>query len=74
MICFGIHFAICTKLLQNEVSNMKSFSNHLAIDLGTVNTLLYAKDRGIVVNEPSVVAVGLDDDVKERIVAVGSEA
>ena len=53
---------------------MKSFSNHLAIDLGTVNTLLYAKDRGIVVNEPSVVAMGLDDDVRERILAVGSEA
>jgi rod shape-determining protein MreB len=53
---------------------MKSFSSHLAIDLGTVNTLLYVKDRGIVVNEPSVVAVGLGDDLKERLLAVGSEA
>lgn len=33
------------------------FSNDLAIDLGTANTLVYAKDRGIIVNEPSVVAV-----------------
>ncbi len=74
MVCFGIDIAIYTKLLQNEVLNMKSFSNHLAIDLGTANTLLYAKDRGIVVNEPSLVAIDLDDDVKERIVAVGSEA
>jgi rod shape-determining protein MreB len=53
---------------------MKSFSSHLAIDLGTVNTLLYVKDRGIVVNEPSVVAVGLGDDLNERLLAVGSEA
>jgi rod shape-determining protein MreB len=53
---------------------MNFFSNQLAIDLGTVNTLLYTKDRGIVVNEPSVVAVKLSDDLNERILAVGSEA
>ena len=32
------------------------FSNDLAIDLGTANTLVYAKGKGIVVNEPSIVA------------------
>jgi rod shape-determining protein MreB len=53
---------------------MKLLSSHLAIDLGTVNTLLYAQDRGIVVNEPSVVAIGLDEDLNERVLAVGSEA
>ena len=35
------------------------FSSDLAIDLGTANTLVYAKGRGIVVSEPSIVAVGL---------------
>ena len=34
-----------------------AFSNDLAIDLGTANTLIYVKGRGIVANEPSVVAV-----------------
>ncbi|MGD2271596.1 MAG: rod shape-determining protein [Desulfobacterales bacterium] len=53
---------------------MRLLSSHLAIDLGTVNTLLYAQDRGIVVNEPSVVAIGLDEDLNERVLAVGSEA
>jgi hypothetical protein len=33
------------------------FSNDLSIDLGTANTLIYVKSRGIVLNEPSVVAV-----------------
>ena len=33
------------------------FSNDLAIDLGTANTLVYARDRGIIINEPSVVAI-----------------
>ena len=36
---------------------MKAFSTDLAIDLGTANTLVYAKGRGIVINEPSVVAI-----------------
>ena len=33
------------------------FSNDLSIDLGTANTLIYIKDQGIVLNEPSVVAI-----------------
>jgi len=36
------------------------FSNDLAIDLGTANTLIYARGKGIVLDEPSVVAIRLD--------------
>ena len=36
------------------------FSNDLSIDLGTANTLIYARGRGIVLNEPSVVAIQQD--------------
>lgn len=50
------------------------FSNDLAIDLGTANTLVYVKGKGIVLNEPSVVAVRTDDRVKDRVLAVGLEA
>jgi rod shape-determining protein MreB len=50
------------------------FSNDLAIDLGTANTLVYVKGKGIVLNEPSVVAVSVDHRSKNRVLAVGSEA
>lgn len=50
------------------------FSTDLAIDLGTANTLVYVKGSGIVLNEPSVVAVHTDNRLKNRILAVGSEA
>lgn len=50
------------------------FSSDLAIDLGTANTLVYVKGRGIVLNEPSVVAVSTDNRSKNRVLAVGSEA
>jgi rod shape-determining protein MreB len=50
------------------------FSNDLAIDLGTANTLVYAKGRGIVSNEPSVVAVQADERGVDRVRAVGKEA
>ncbi len=50
------------------------FSNDLAIDLGTANTLVYVKGKGIVLSEPSVVAVRTDDRRKNRVLAVGSEA
>ena len=46
----------------------------LAIDLGTSNTLIYVKGRGIVVNEPSVVTVQNDGRGGRKILAVGSEA
>lgn len=50
------------------------FSNDLAIDLGTANTLVYAKDRGIIVNEPSVVAVHYTGKGQLKPLAVGKEA
>lgn len=51
------------------------FSNDLAIDLGTANTLIYSKGLGVVCNEPSVVAVQNDPNTgKRKVVAVGAEA
>jgi rod shape-determining protein MreB len=51
------------------------FSNDLAIDLGTANTLIYVKSRGIVLNEPSVVAVQHQPGRGGKVViAVGTEA
>ncbi len=50
------------------------FSNDLAIDLGTANTLIYVKGKGIVLNEPSVVAVRRDERGIKRVLAVGEEA
>lgn len=50
------------------------FSSDLAIDLGTANTLVYVKGKGIVLSEPSVVAVRTDNSVKNKVLAVGSEA
>ena len=54
----------------------KYFSNDLAIDLGTANTLIYAKGKGIVLDEPSVVAIRTDTAPggKRTITAVGREA
>lgn len=49
----------------------KKFSKDVGIDLGTSNTLIYVKDKGIVVNEPSVVALNNRND---QILAVGAEA
>ena len=50
------------------------FSNDLAIDLGTANTLVYVKGKGIVLNEPSVVAVQRDERKGNRVLTVGKEA
>src|SRR5689334_17052104 len=47
------------------------FSSDLAIDLGTANTLVYAKGRGIVVSEPSIVAI---NKITNKVEAVGKEA
>jgi rod shape-determining protein MreB len=52
-------------------SLLRYFSNDLAIDLGTANTLVYARNQGIVVREPSVVVV---NQLTNRIEAVGAEA
>lgn len=48
-------------------------STDLAIDLGTANTLVYVRKRGIVVNEPSVVAIAKTDGA-QKVLAVGAEA
>ncbi len=54
---------------------MKFFSADMAIDLGTANTLIYVKGRGIVLNEPSVVAVAENRLLgRKEILAVGAEA
>ena len=50
------------------------FSNDLAIDLGTANTLIYVKGEGIVCNEPSVVAVQKEARGGKKVLAVGAEA
>ncbi len=52
------------------------FSNDLSIDLGTANTLIYVRGKGIVLNEPSVVAIrrGRDSNNPKAIAAVGAEA
>jgi rod shape-determining protein MreB and related proteins len=51
------------------------FASDLAIDLGTANTIVYAKGKGVILNEPSMVAVGVDKSgFGKRIVAVGHEA
>lgn len=49
----------------------RQFSNDIGIDLGTANTLVYLRGRGIVINEPSVVALNTKTN---RVVAVGAEA
>src|ERR1700752_1814376 len=59
---------------QNQVSFrslFSMFSTDLAIDLGTANPLVYAKGKGIVVNEPSIIAV---NRVTNEVEAVGKEA
>ncbi len=53
---------------------LEYFSNDLAIDLGTANTLVYLKGKGIVSNEPSVVAVQHIPGQKSRLIAVGKQA
>ena len=56
------------------LSNLFGFlSADMAIDLGTANTLVYVKGRGIVLNEPSVVAI-IEDKGKKKVLAVGEEA
>lgn len=50
------------------------FSNDLAIDLGTANTLIYVRNKGIILNEPSVVAIQYDGRGAKKVLAVGTEA
>ena len=53
----------------NKIASL--FSQDLAIDLGTANTLVYTKQRGIVIREPSVVAVQKDSRGRVQVLAVG---
>ncbi len=55
----------------DKVSSM--WSQDMAIDLGTANTLVVLKGQGVVLNEPSVVAV-VDNKGKKSVLAVGDEA
>ena len=57
-------------LARISLNNLR-LSADLAIDLGTVNTRIYSRDRGVVVNEPSAVAL---DDRTGEVQAVGTEA
>ncbi|MBI5448246.1 MAG: rod shape-determining protein [Gammaproteobacteria bacterium] len=50
------------------------FSNDISIDLGTANTLVYVREKGIILNEPSVVAIRQDGHANRKVVAVGLEA
>lgn len=51
-----------------------AFSSDLSIDLGTANTLVIAKGKGIIINEPSVVAVKTEKFGQQKVLAVGHEA
>ena len=57
---------------------LKSFNSFLSedmgLDLGTANTLVYVKGKGIILNEPSVVAIATDNKNNKSVLAVGSEA
>lgn len=59
-------------MLFNKLIGM--FSNDLSIDLGTANTLVISKGKGIVINEPSVVAVKTEKYGQQKVLAVGREA
>ena len=68
----GMRFDSITRVsLDNLRPLLSLFSADLAIDLGTVNTRVYARDKGIVVNEPSAVAL---DNRTGEVQAVGKEA
>jgi len=60
-----------TKTGYNLRSVFSLFSSDLAIDLGTANTLVFARNQGIVVNEPSIVAI---NNKNGEVIAVGREA
>ena len=50
------------------------FSEDMGLDLGTANTLVYVKGKGIILDEPSVVAISTDQSNKKSVLAVGNEA
>ena len=59
----------------SKLKEKLSLSHDMAIDLGTSNTLVYVKGKGILLNEPSVVAISdSPDETKKEVLAVGLEA
>src|SRR5579864_1641630 len=59
-------------MIAEEIDKLYRFVSHdIGIDLGTANTLVYLRGKGIVINEPSVVAV---NQKTGRVVAVGGQA
>ena len=71
----GNIFSSISSSISNSIASRDSLSNivgrDMAVDLGTANTLVYVRGEGIVLNEPSVVAINIKDG---RPVAVGAEA
>ena len=59
-------------MLFNRIKGL--FSNDLAIDLGTANTLVFKKGEGVMLFEPSVVAIRKDNQGEKKVLAVGKEA
>lgn len=53
---------------------MSFFTRDLGIDLGTANTLVYLKGKGIIIREPSVVAVRYNGTKNREVMAVGEQA
>jgi rod shape-determining protein MreB len=70
--CISRDYQEGTNLLFDFI--LGKFSNDLAIDLGTANTLVYVRGKGIVLNEPSVVAVHKNSKGEKKVLAVGLEA
>jgi rod shape-determining protein MreB len=58
-------------MLEKFISLLGFFSNNIGIDLGTANTVIYSEGKGIVLYEPSIVAI---DTRTKRVIAVGKEA
>ena len=59
---------------KNYSFNLNIFSEDMGLDLGTANTLVYVKGKGIILDEPSVVAIATDQNNKKSVLAVGNEA
>ena len=59
---------------KNNSFNLNIFSEDMGLDLGTANTLVYVKGKGIILDEPSVVAIATDQNNKKSVLAVGNEA
>ena len=59
------------KFLENIVGNFDWVSGDIAIDLGTANTLIWLSGRGLIINEPSIIAKSTKTD---KVLAVGDQA